>query len=35
VVGQMNQVKPAKQVVYEMVEEFIDTAERICGLLDD
>jgi NAD(P)H-dependent flavin oxidoreductase YrpB (nitropropane dioxygenase family) len=35
VVGQMNQVKPAKQVVYEMVEEFIDAAERICGLLDE
>ena len=35
VVGQMNQVKPAKQVVYDMVEEFIDAAERICGLLED
>ena len=35
VVGQMNQVKPAKQVVYDMVEEFIDAAQRIAGLLDD
>jgi NAD(P)H-dependent flavin oxidoreductase YrpB (nitropropane dioxygenase family) len=35
VVGQMNQVKPAKQVVYDMVEEFIDAAERVSGLLDD
>jgi NAD(P)H-dependent flavin oxidoreductase YrpB (nitropropane dioxygenase family) len=35
VVGQMNQVKPAKQVVYEMVEEFIDAAERVSGLLED
>jgi len=35
VVGSMNQVKPAKQVVYEMVEEFIDAAERVAHLLDD
>ncbi|HEV3226137.1 MAG TPA: nitronate monooxygenase family protein [Acidimicrobiales bacterium] len=34
IVGQMNQVKPAKQVVYEMVEEFIDAAERVSGLLE-
>jgi NAD(P)H-dependent flavin oxidoreductase YrpB (nitropropane dioxygenase family) len=33
IVGSMNQVKPAKQVVYEMVEEFIDAAERVSGLL--
>ncbi|MEY2450857.1 MAG: hypothetical protein QOD92_431 [Acidimicrobiaceae bacterium] len=33
IVGQMNQVKPAKQVVYEMVEEFIEAAERVSGLL--
>jgi len=33
IVGSMNQVKPAKQVVYEMVEEFIDAAERIAGLV--
>jgi len=35
VVGSMNQVKPAKQVVYDMVEEFIDAAERITGLLEE
>jgi NAD(P)H-dependent flavin oxidoreductase YrpB (nitropropane dioxygenase family) len=35
VVGQMNQVKPAKQVVYEMVEEFIDAAERISSLVGE
>jgi hypothetical protein len=35
VVGQMNQVKPARQVVYDMVEEFIDAAERITGLLEE
>ncbi|MEY2423523.1 MAG: hypothetical protein QOI95_3590 [Acidimicrobiaceae bacterium] len=33
IVGSMNQVKPAKQVVYEMVEEFIEAAERVSGLL--
>ncbi len=33
-VGQMNQVKPARQVVLDMVEEFIDAAERVCGLLE-
>ena len=35
IVGQMNQVKPAKQVVYEMVEEFIEAAERVSGLLTE
>jgi NAD(P)H-dependent flavin oxidoreductase YrpB (nitropropane dioxygenase family) len=35
VVGQMNQVKPAKQVVYDMVDEFIDAAQRISDLLED
>jgi NAD(P)H-dependent flavin oxidoreductase YrpB (nitropropane dioxygenase family) len=34
-VGQMNQVKPAAQVVLDMVEEFIDAAERIGGLVGD
>src|SRR3954454_11332277 len=34
VVGQMNKVKPAKQVVFDMVEEFIDAAERVAGTLD-
>jgi NAD(P)H-dependent flavin oxidoreductase YrpB (nitropropane dioxygenase family) len=33
-VGQMNQVKPAAQVVLDMVEEFIVAAERIGGLVD-
>ena len=33
-VGQMNQVKPAAQVVLDMVEEFIEAAERIAGLVD-
>jgi NAD(P)H-dependent flavin oxidoreductase YrpB (nitropropane dioxygenase family) len=34
IVGSMNQVKPAKQVVYEMVEEYIDAAERLAKTLD-
>jgi NAD(P)H-dependent flavin oxidoreductase YrpB (nitropropane dioxygenase family) len=32
-VGQMNQVKPAAQVVLDMVEEFIEAAERVGGLV--
>ncbi len=35
VVGQMNQVKPAAKVVYDMVEEYVDTMERVNGLLED
>jgi hypothetical protein len=33
-VGQMNQVKPAAQVVLDLVEEFIVAAERISALVD-
>ena len=33
-VGQMNQVKPARQVVLDMVDEFIDAAENLSHLLD-
>ena len=33
VVGQMNKVKPARQVVLDMVEEFIDAAERVAHTL--
>ncbi|GAB2817517.1 nitronate monooxygenase family protein [Actinocorallia aurea] len=32
VVGLMNTVKPAKQVVYDMVEEFADSVERMSAL---
>jgi hypothetical protein len=35
VVGQMNTRKSARQVVEEMVSEYIDAAERISGLLSD
>ncbi len=35
VVGQMNVAKPARAVVSEMVEEFLDTMERMNGLLRD
>lgn len=34
-VGQMNQVKPAGKVLLDMVEEFIDAAERISAALVD
>ena len=30
----MNQVKPASQVVYEMVEEYIDAAAKLAATLD-
>src|SRR5688500_375684 len=34
VVGTMNRTIPARQVVLEMVEEFIDSAQRVSGILD-
>jgi NAD(P)H-dependent flavin oxidoreductase YrpB (nitropropane dioxygenase family) len=34
-VGQMNKVKPARQVVLDMVDEFIDAAERVAGLISE
>jgi NAD(P)H-dependent flavin oxidoreductase YrpB (nitropropane dioxygenase family) len=35
IVGQMNAVKPARQVVLEMVEEFVDAWQRVDELLAD
>ncbi|MFZ1489758.1 MAG: nitronate monooxygenase, partial [Ilumatobacteraceae bacterium] len=35
VVGQMNKVQPARQVVLDMVDEFIDAVQRLDGLLED
>jgi len=32
IVGQMNQVKSCRQVVYEMVEEYIETMEKTAAL---
>ncbi len=29
IVGQMNEAKPAARVVYEMIEEFIESVERL------
>ena len=34
VVGQMNEVKPARRVVSDMIAEFVDTMERLQGLLE-
>ncbi|MEV0968465.1 nitronate monooxygenase [Microtetraspora glauca] len=34
VVGQMNQVKPARQVVYEMIKGYGDAVERLRGITD-
>jgi NAD(P)H-dependent flavin oxidoreductase YrpB (nitropropane dioxygenase family) len=35
VVGQLNTIKPARQVVYDMVEEFADALERLSALTAD
>jgi hypothetical protein len=35
VVGQMNVAKPTRAVVAEMVEEFIDTMERLDGMIGE
>jgi NAD(P)H-dependent flavin oxidoreductase YrpB (nitropropane dioxygenase family) len=34
VVGSMNTVKPTRRVVMEMVEEFVDTVERLTALVE-
>jgi NAD(P)H-dependent flavin oxidoreductase YrpB (nitropropane dioxygenase family) len=34
VVGQMNTVKPARQVVYDTIEEFADALERLNRIID-
>jgi NAD(P)H-dependent flavin oxidoreductase YrpB (nitropropane dioxygenase family) len=35
VVGSMNTVRPTRRVVLEMMEEFIDTIERMNGLVQE
>lgn len=35
VVGQMNAVRPVKQVVHDMVSEYVDAVERVSGMLSD
>ena len=35
VVGQLNTVKPARQVVYDMITEFTDALDRLAALSDD
>jgi hypothetical protein len=34
-VGMMNQVKPVKQVMYELVDEYIETAARLGSTLEE
>ena len=34
IVGRMNKIRPTQEVVFEIVEEWIATTERMCGLLD-
>jgi NAD(P)H-dependent flavin oxidoreductase YrpB (nitropropane dioxygenase family) len=35
IVGRLNKVRPTKDVVREMVEEWIDTTERMASILSD
>jgi NAD(P)H-dependent flavin oxidoreductase YrpB (nitropropane dioxygenase family) len=35
VVGQLNEVKPTRRVMSEMIEEFVDAMERMNGLMQD
>jgi NAD(P)H-dependent flavin oxidoreductase YrpB (nitropropane dioxygenase family) len=35
IVGRMNRIRPTHEVVFELVEEWIATTERLCGLLAD
>jgi NAD(P)H-dependent flavin oxidoreductase YrpB (nitropropane dioxygenase family) len=35
IVGAMNQVRPARQVVFDMVEEYIESAERVAHQLEE
>lgn len=35
VVGMMDSVKPARRVVYEMIEEFIEASERLRHIVDE
>ncbi len=34
VVGRLNTVKPARQVVYDMIEEFTEVLERLTAITD-
>ena len=35
IVGRMNEVRPTRDVIHDMVSEFVDTVERLDGLLAD
>ncbi|MBW2420806.1 MAG: nitronate monooxygenase [Deltaproteobacteria bacterium] len=35
IVGSMNQVRPARQVMSDLIDEWLDAAERIAGLMQD
>jgi NAD(P)H-dependent flavin oxidoreductase YrpB (nitropropane dioxygenase family) len=35
IVGSMNRVRPARDVIFDMVEEWIDTTQRLSGLLPE
>jgi len=33
IVGRMNEVRPTREVIHEMISEFVDTVQRLDGLL--
>ena len=35
IVGRMNQLRPARQVLSDMVDEYLDTVERMAGLMKE
>jgi predicted GTPase len=35
VVGRMNSVRPVKEVVYDMMNEFVDAVNRVSGLVEE
>jgi hypothetical protein len=34
IVGRMNEVRPTREVIHEMISEFVDTVQRLDGLLE-
>jgi hypothetical protein len=35
IVGRMDRVRPVRDVMYDLVEEFIETGQRLDGLVED
>jgi NAD(P)H-dependent flavin oxidoreductase YrpB (nitropropane dioxygenase family) len=35
IIGRVDRVRPARDVIFDLVEEWIDTTQRLAGMLDD